>query len=597
MDVDALEQRYLERARSAIASRAERIVLVAPDRGPRPVATGAVLAGWWLDEAAAGDRVVLPNPYDGLELIAAMESWVWDVAQRLAPKLGDALDAVAGRTPRGGAYWRVLLLPWLVHLLSALADRRLFCRTVAELLPDVALAVPAVPPPPATTAESLQRLRTDQGNGGLLATIAPRIGVGTTPDPAPQPRLANPNENTARGLRPGELARMLIGVAPGAALAALPRRRIGLVGLTRLNGRELAVLETRVRGLAPLPRPGMRRVASSPASADAGARDQLALGGTWPDPLEQLAVEAMPRLLPVSLLEGFDEVQRQSARRYGRPLNVVVGSYSVEESQNEFLARCRKAGGRFAFAQHGGMYLQSPVNAQERLEVQTGSTFWSWGERGPGILPTPNPYLERLRDTHRGGTRITIVEALEPPDAYVVRFAGHPLANHGYETARMLAELVHSLPQSRRDRLVLKRFPNAIGSQSRPDVLQALPTDGPPGEAATWMAASRLTVIPYLDTPLIEAMVIGTPMIGLWNPARWPLRPELEPLFERLRDVGILHTDAALAAAQIDRVYDDATSWWETPEVTRLRAEFIARFAVAGNPLEAWADRMRELAR
>lgn len=598
MDAGSFEACYHERARTAIAPYAERLALVLPDRLERPGHPGTALAGWWLDEAGAGDRVVLPNPYDGVEAIATMESWVWDVASRLAPKLGAGLDTVSGRAPRGASYWHVLLSPWLVHLLSALADRLLFCRTVAALLPAVPLAVASVPDPPSTTAESLQRLRTDDGNSGLLAMIAARLSLPTVADPGPPPA----HDHVAHRSRSGreaaiELGRALIGIAPGATLAALPRRRIGLVGLTRLNARELTALERRVRGLAPLPRPLPRAGVAAQPDPDPALRARLDLGERSPDPLEQLATDAMPELLPASLLEGFEGVQRESARRYGRrPLHVVVGNYSVDESQNEFFARCRAAGKRFAFAQHGGMYLQSPVNAQERLEVEPGSQFWSWGASGSGVVATPNPYLERLRDTHRGGTRITIVEPLEPPDAFVVRFAGHPLANQGYESARMLAELVTALPQSRRERLALKRFPNAIGVPSRPDVLEALPADGP-ARAADWMVTSRLAVIPYLDTPFIEAIVIGTPTLGLWNPGRWPLRAELEPLFARLHEVGILHADAPSAAAQIDRVYDDAQGWWRTSEVARVRAEFIGRFAIAGDPLRAWGDQLIELGR
>lgn len=595
MDPRALEERYLERARDAIAPHLQDIQLVAPDRLARPAPPGAILAGWWVDEAAASDRVLLPNPYDGLETIATMESWVWEVVQGFAPKLGDGLDAAAGRALRGAVYWRVMLAPWLVHLVSALADRRLFCRAVAELLPSVPLAVPDVPGPPASTAESVQRLRTDHGNAGLLATLAPHLNLHTIADEPPPASHAVPTGRPTASA----LARMLIALAPGAALALLPRRRLGLVGLTRLTPRQLVVFETRVKGLAPLPRPSARRATAerSARAPDPGARARLGLTPSA-DPLEQLAIDAIAQLLPVSLFEGYEEVQRESARRYGRrPLHVVVGNYSIDECQNEFLARCRTAGRRFAFSQHGGMYLQSPVNAQERLELGPDSVFWSWGADGTGVIPTPNPYLDQLRDSYRGGTRITIVEALEPPDAYVVRFAGHPLANQGYETRQMLADLVRSLPESRRFHLALKRFPSPTSAPARPDVLEAVPADGPAGGASGWMAASRLAVIPYLDTPFIEAMVIGTPTIGLWNPQRWLLRPDLEPLFERLREVGIFHSNAASAAAHIDRVYDDVNRWWTMPKVSASRAEFIARFAMPGDALAAWTGRLRELAR
>ena len=599
MDIAAVEEQYLARARAQLGRRLEGIGLVLPDRAAAPPESDPALAGWWVDEAAAGERVVLPNPYETVEIAAAMEASVGGVVQRLAPALGERLDAVSRRQPQPPEYWCTVLAPWLILTVSALADRRLFCRAASELAPAASLMVPAPPEPPATAAESVLRLRTDAGNAGLLAALAPRLGVRT----APIPHGAGPGANARPPSHPPlprppflTLAAAAGPMAVGAALAALPRRRVAVVGLTRLTAADLVRLGARVRGLSVLPRPDLRR--GRPGAAVPAADEQLrsALGlPAGDDPLQRLTAEVLPVLLPRSLLEGFDQIRSESRRRYGRPLPALVGNYSIDETQNEFLGRCRAAGRRLAFAQHGGFYLQSPVNAQERLELQPGSTFLSWGGRGPGAVPTPNPHLERLRGSHRGGTRITIVEPLEPPDVFVLRFAGHPLANQGYEAARMLAELVERLPPTRRANVVLKRFPNVLGPAARPAVLEALPSEGPVGGAAAWMAASRLAVIPYLDTPLIESIVMGTPTVGLWNPARWPLLGELEPLFARLRALGIVHADPAGAAAHIDAVYDNVDSWWDSAEVMSTRTEFIERMAIPGDWPRAWSAHLREL--
>lgn len=593
MDALNLEARYLERARDTVGERARAIEVVLPDRLPPP--SGQIgLSGWWTRDPAPDGRVVLPNPYDAEELVAAMESWVWEVVERVIPALGRRLDGLVGEPERPMAYWHTVLAPWLVHLVSALADRRLFCLAGLELVPEAPLLVPAAPGPPATMGGALARLRTDLGNGGLLAVVAPHLGFRLAAGTRCPPPVGSPAGPRGPGLR--EIACALPAMAVEAALGALPRRRVALVGLTRLSAADLLRLEQRVHGLVPRPLPSLRPAEPEAPGVDPSLRGRLGLGDSN-DPLEHLLLQCLPQLLPQSLLEGFAEVQRISRRRYGRPVSTLVGNYSVDEVQNEFLARCRVAGRPLAFVQHGGMYLQSPVNAQERLEVEPGSVFLSWGARRERVLPTPNPYLERLRDTHRGGSRITLVEALEPPDAYVVRFAGHPQGNQAYETAQMLAELAERLSESRRVHLALKRFPNPVATPSRPAVLAALPADGPPGGAATWMAQSRLVVIPYLDTPFIEALVMGTPTIGLWNPRRWPLLEEVRPLFERLREVGVVHANPASAAAHIDRVYDNVDAWWGREDVRSARAGFVRRFAVSGDWLEAWAARLRQLAK
>jgi putative transferase (TIGR04331 family) len=593
MDIRTLEERYLERARGVVSGRAREIDAVLPDRLPAPGEYDLSLVGWWARETDCVGRVILPNPYETVEAIATMDAWVWSVVERIGPRLGERLDVLAGVPLRPATYWRTVLAPWLVHLLSALADRRLFCRAAADLVPDAPLLVPGRPEPPATTAAAVWSLRSDAGNARLLATIAPHLGVRTR---AAETSVPDADGVAARRPLPTatEVAAAFPRVAVGALLGALPRRRVTLVGHTHLTARDVLRLEARVRGLVPLPRPTLSAPAIAAPPADQTLRARLELGNSE-EPLEWLALQAMPDLLPRSLLEGFGEVERASWRRYRRASNVLVGNYGVDEVQNEFLGRCRAAGGRFAFAQHGGFYLQSPANSQERLEIESGSVFLSWGGRAANVRPTPNPHLERLRDSHRGGSRITVVEALEPPDAYVIRFAATPLANQTYETGQLLAEMVDHLSTARRARLALKRFPNPIGTPSRPAVLERLPTDGPAGGAAAWLRLSRLAVIPYLDTPFIESIVIGTPTVGLWNPAHWALRDDVEPLFERLREVGIVHADARAAAVHIDDVYDDVERWWRRADVTRARAEFIERFAVPGDWLKAWTDRLCDL--
>ena len=347
-----------------------------------------MLAGWWVDQAAAGERVVLPNPYETVEIVAAMEASVWGVVQRLAPALGERLDAVSGRQAQPPEYWCTMLSPWLIHTVSALADRRLFCQAVSQLAPGASLMVPVPPEPPATAAEGVLRLRTDAGNAGLLAVLAPRLGVRTAPvDPGPGASAGAPSHPPPRpALR--TLAGAAGAMAIGAALSALPRRRVAVVGLARLTGPDLVRLEARVRGLSVLPRPDLRRGRPGAAlpAADERLRSALALPA-GDDPLQRLAAQALPELLPRALLEGFEQVRSESRRRYGPALPALVGNYSVDETQNEFLGRCRAAGRRLAFAQHGGFYLQSPVNAQERLELQPGSTFLSWA----GAVPAPSP--------------------------------------------------------------------------------------------------------------------------------------------------------------------------------------------------------------
>ena len=303
----------------------------------------------------------------------------------------------------------------------------------------------------------------------------------------------------------------------------------------------------------------------------------------------------LPRMIPRSVLEGHAEFVTYARHRYGAPTHLVLGNYAADEVQNEHVARCVAAGRRIAFAQHGGFYFQARVNAQERLEVRPCCDFLSWGAEGPAVRPLPSPRLERIRGSHAGGDTVVIVEFLEPPDAYPLRFASQPMANQAYAPSALLAGLVEATSVSR-EHLVLKRFPSHLDAHRRRlPVLEALPHDFAPGGAVEWMRQARVAVIPYPDTPFIEALVLGVPTIGLWDRSLWELRDDARGPFDALFEADVIHEDPRAAAAHLDAVYADPAGWWDAPATRAARDTFIQRFARPGDWLTAWSGYLREL--
>jgi putative transferase (TIGR04331 family) len=178
---------------------------------------------------------------------------------------------------------------------------------------------------------------------------------------------------------------------------------------------------------------------------------------------------------------------------------------------------------------------------------------------------------------------------------HVVRFGSYPIGGQGYEATQMVVRLVEALGPSR-SRLKLKRFPATHAPQNRPAALERLPHLPESGllRGPESIRFARLVVIPYPDTSLIEAMVLGTPLIGLWNPAYRELSPAAEPIYERFTELGVFFGDPASAAAQVDATYEHADEWWSSPAISQAREEFIRRFAAPGDWLSDWAELLRE---
>jgi putative transferase (TIGR04331 family) len=581
----SFEASYLERAATALGD--EVVDAVSCDR--RPVVGRRALAGWWCRPGAPG-LVVLPNPWDDRAAIKAQEARCWEVTRALTRRLAEWLDDLHS-TRHGERYWDLVLGPLLGIIVCEVMDRRLFALSVHRLVPDVPAFAGAAPDVPATSLDAINTHFGDEFNRALVGELLRGLGH-PVQAPAPQPR-AVPS-------RPGRLraasaqAALLPTVAAHTALSAMRGRRLALLGQLNLSSRDLLWLAARVRGMRVAPNPLAARAALRPPG-ESRAREGLAELG-HDSPLEQAVVAVLGRLLPRTLIEGYPELVAASRRRFGPPVAAIHGSYGFYDLENEFLARCEAAGRPLAFAQHGGATLQLAVAPGERLEGRASSVRVSWGATGPGVRAAANPYVARLLDRHRGGSHVVIVESVTPPMSYSQRLSTIPLGNQVFAEEERLVEFVRALGAAR-EHVVLKRFPYFNDGAGRHPALEALPTPpGRPRGAAHWMRRARVAVVTYPDTPFIEAMALGTPTIGLWDPALWGMRPDAAGHFERLEALGVIHADPRAAARHLDAIYDDPAPWWRAPELHAAREAFLARFAMRGDWRREWTRLLRELA-
>jgi putative transferase (TIGR04331 family) len=584
--ISAFEDAYVERARRELGDRLQQAEAAVLDR--LPLADGRLaLAGWWCRPGAEG-LIVLPNPWDDRGAIAGHDEYCWALSEHVLDRLTPALGGTHSRV-----YWDFVLRPLLLLVLAAALDRRLYCLALARLRPDLPVAGGAPLPVPATMAEAIGIGRSDAGNRALGSLLASRLGL--TLEPLDQRSRPPSDEQPLRSSLP---SRALIALELAAELVlrrllSLRRgRRVVLLRSPGISRLDRLWLWSRVRGLQ------IVTAVAHPATSAGGTDTRQELAELFEGDEERVAslAAAACLLLPRTVLEDHAALCSLSAETYAAPAPLLVGNYGAHEVENEFIARCADAGKRLAFTQHGGTYLQARVNTQERLECRPGSTFVSWGGTGEDIRALPSPRLERLRDTHRGGERVVILEWIVPPEPYVLRFASTPLGNQGYRQDAALGEFVRSADRTR-PQLFLKRFPAFLEGASRDPEVAALPHRPPATRrtAVRLMQTARLAVIPYPDTALIEAMVIGVPVVAFWDPGLWEVRDDARAPFDALREAGVLHEDPRVAAAQVDRVYERAGEWWSAADVQAARSAFLQRFAIPGDWLSGWSRFLGEL--
>jgi len=597
--IEAFEREYLQRARAGAAGPIDGILLGretdAPPSGRR------FLAGWWCPPDADARVAVLPNPWDDRSAISLYDQYTWQLTQSLLGHLARTLDELHG-VVRPLAYWDILLVQWLQFTVTAAIDRLMFLDTARALAPDAPLlAAHRVLGTPATLADGAHQQLGDEWNAAFLRTVCERAGYEIHALPAssaPGP----PPPSPPRPLSRRRVAQLVatIDLVPRVMLRRLVERRLGswdgrriaLLGATNFTPAQLYTLAHDVPGLRIAPRRGGELI-PAPVGEPHPGRPRLAtdLAG-----IERLG-ELLPTLLPFSVLETHEELVRVSHRRCGPPSNLLHRNYAWDDVENEFLARSAAAGRTLAFGQHGGATLQLSVAPSERHMHRDGRRYISWGAAvEPNVRPAADPYVQSLRDTYRGGTHVLLVEWMTPPYRYVYRFTTTPLANQVLAEEMRLVRFVEACGAVH-PHLLLKGFPGPEAAAARHPSLRALPLAERwrRRPAPHWMRRARLAVVTYPDTPFIEAMAIGVPTVGLWDPELWEMRPDVAPHFDRLERLGVVHSDPQRCAAKVREVYGSADAWWSSPEITSARLAFLERFAIAGNWRAQWSAALGEL--
>lgn len=592
-EIEDFERAFVARAGAASPSRVDGILL--GRESDLPQTDGRFVAGWWCRPGTDPRVTVLPNPWDDRPAIALYDQHSWQLTQALLVHLARTLDELHD-VARPLVYWDLLLVQWLQGTVTAALDRLLFIDAARALAPDAPfLSAPATLRTPDTLAVASDDQLHDPWNVAFLRTVCERSGFALrdlpeTPPPARRPAstLTVGHCIAALDAAPRVLSQRLV----ARRLGSPEGRRIALLGATSFSPLQLLALARDVPGLrvAPRSRDVLTLDASQPLCP---GRDRLHINLTGAKRLGDL----LPTLVPRSVLEDHSDLVRRSERRCGPPCNLVHRNYAWDDVENEFLARSAAAGKTLAFAQHGGATFQLAVAPTERHMHREGRRYISWAASVEGnVRPAADPYVQTLRDTHRGGSSILLVEWMTPPYSYVYRFTSTPMANQAFTEEMRLVRFVQAAGAVRA-RLLLKGFPGLAAAAHRHPALRALPMAERwrRRPAPYWMRHARLAVVAYPDTPFIEAMVIGVPTIGLWDPHLWGMRDDVAPHFERLQELGVVHSDPERCAAKVGEVYGSADAWWSTPEIASARAAFLARFAVAGDWRAEWAAALREL--
>ena len=104
----------------------------------------------------------------------------------------------------------------------------------------------------------------------------------------------------------------------------------------------------------------------------------------------------------------------------------------------------------------------------------------------------------------------------------------------------------------------------------------------------------RLSIHTANETTYLEALSSDFPSLVFWNPLYYEVHEELQPFFDELEAVGILHYSPVSAATKLNQIYKSPGEWWYSRSVQEARKNFCDALAITGDDLvEQWQSELK----
>ena len=508
-------------------------------------------------------------------------------------------------------YWRILVGPWLSQFLHAMYDRYVHLTEAFGKYP--ALQTCVLDSKSFRVPSDMAQFSAFRKDGVYNLQLVSQLLHGMEYS-FPAKGLANglpqtQQNGTARAWSPGSFAKDAVKwplrFAESTAIRALSgRRQVGLcemymsrAQLWRLvlrSGLSAVPIQLRNRWSFPMP----------DAMFDDRRNGLDAIPAT--DEFQRILTSSLTHNFPALYLEGFQAAKAETLKKHTKMPEVLaslIGWYFSEPFK--FLAaEASERGSRLMPVQHGGGYGFAQYFPWEEHESSLSDTYMVWGwadQRANGCQDLPCPKLAPLLksqpwkpDSHQDAPVLLVAAA---PRGYVHRFGTAPGGGHAEGIYDWQVRFMEAVSPELRSSILYRARPGEDGALVRGRISRSSPDiqwdHGMPFHKR--LRRSRMAVVDHPTTTFLETLVANIPTVLFWDPQRWEFRPESQPHFDELKDMGILWDDPEGAASKVESVYQDPWQWWGGAELQAVRRSFVNRYALTSKDwARQWAKALKQ---
>ena len=309
------------------------------------------------------------------------------------------------------------------------------------------------------------------------------------------------------------------------------------------------------------------------------------------DETENIIRNLLFELLPTCYLEGFEEllkiVNKQPWPKSPRFI-FTSNNFGTDEVFKLYTAIKTENGSKYYIGQHGNHYFTSRYFFP-RIEEQTADKFFTWGWESSFSKFFPMFIFSNSGqkvDYDKNGGLLLIEEQLAsrtvPWDVY------HNYISYFKEQKKFVSKLANEPMQKLVIRLSRTNEKKKLSEVKRwREFNRLLSVDRGTTKLNELIAKSRLVVLSYDSTGLLESLSKNIPTLAFWQNGLDHLRDSVKPDYQRLIDVGILHLSSESAAEKVNKIWNNIDEWWMQKKTQDTINFFCNKYAKnSDNPSE-----------
>ena len=331
-------------------------------------------------------------------------------------------------------------------------------------------------------------------------------------------------------------------------------------------------------------------------------RQQLNLRTEASNDFEIAVIELIRDYLPTAFLEGFSELRRMIPlmRFPSNPKSIFTANrHLYDDVFNVWAANATSQGSSLNLGQHGGYFgISKYPSFAERHELSIADRYITWGWKSSPIAVS-GPILTTIgmnrKSIARGSKMVVVTEQLwSLPRSSFADFDDSPTYVEHLESC------IQALPSNIRNSTKIRLHPSD-GTTAKSmnnwwtQHIPGIEIDDCSDSFRKTLKGAKLILVAHNSTTLPENLSMNIPTLVSWKPEWVEIRDSAKPIFNKLEEVGIFHSDSDGLARHISAIWDDVEKWWQSAEVRDARKLFCDSYAQSmPRPLRFLRSLLRE---